>query len=294
MKAGQAVIGLVAGAIFAASAVMGALGQPPQRHHTDYSARAAFPKTTGKPAGDAFLIDLAKGFDGRTQYLSNHDIEGGWNEMIYRSDNVRFDADGMTLNAHRNSGRAMPYTMSEFQRAGDYGYGRYEVIMRAAAGDGVVSSFFTYTGPYAGDPHTEIDFEFLGRTPTQLHLNYYSEGGVNNPLVVDLWFDTTAAEHLYAFEWLPNSISWFVDGVLVRRVTAETSSVPLPSFSSRVLASVWVGNGATTQWVGHPTFISTQARYKCISHVPLGESRRQCSDAFGYPAAPPDSTSTAS
>ena len=40
------------------------------------------------------------------------------------------------------------------------GYGRYEVVMTAAKGNGIISSFFTYTGPYFGDPHDEIDFEF--------------------------------------------------------------------------------------------------------------------------------------
>lgn len=258
---------------------MTAIGQPPEPQRTDFSA-AAKPRNTGKPAGGAFLIDFSRGFDGTTQYLSNHDVNEGWNKMFFRPDNAVFDANGMKLSIARNSGREMPYTMGEFQRAGNYGYGRYEVVMRAAAGEGVVSAFFTHTGPYFGDPHHEIDFEFLGRDPHTAVLNYYSDGGASAPLEVPLNYDATKSEHLYAFEWLPDSISWFIDGALVRRVSAEVAPIPLPTASSRVMASVWVGNGETTWWVGNATIDKSDARYRCMSHVPVGEVRRQCSDVF--------------
>jgi len=42
-----------------------------------------------------------------------------------------------------------------------FGYGYYEVRMKAAKNVGIVSSFFTYTGPSDNNPWDEIDIEFF-------------------------------------------------------------------------------------------------------------------------------------
>ena len=41
--------------------------------------------------------------------------------------------------------------------------------MQPGRGSGLVTALFTYTGPYAGDPHDEIDIEFLGKDLTKIH-----------------------------------------------------------------------------------------------------------------------------
>lgn len=260
-----------------------------QQAQSNFTAGAVIPSgsplNTGRTPGGAFIIDFSKGFDSRTQYLSDFDVDSDWMLLIFRDENVRFDASGMTLRIERNSGRDMPYTMSEFQRIGFYGYGRYEVVMRSSNAPGAMSSFFTHTDPYHGDPHAEIDFEFIGAHPTAVHLNYFSQGA-NVPIDFQLWFDASQGEHLYAFDWRPDSITWFIDGVQVRQVTAETSSVPIPSASSRVIANTWVGNRKTEEWIGTPSFESTSAFYRCISHVPADQTGAQCSDTFTPPPKP--------
>jgi beta-glucanase (GH16 family) len=245
---------------------------------------APLPANTGRPAGGGFLVDFTKGFDHVTHVRANWDVAADWMSASYRSDNVVYGADGLTLRVRRNKTDVADYTSGEFQRSGFYGYGRYEVVMKASNAPGVVSAFFIYAGEDMGDPHDEIDFELLGRSPRQAHLNFFSNGA-NSPIDVDLGFDTSATDHLYAFEWSPSAIIWFVDGVEVRRVVAGPD-LRIPTTTGRVMASIWAGNRKVAEWTGSPTVETASASYRCMSHVPLGKTGRQCSDAFKPPASP--------
>lgn len=267
--------GFLAGLVQPEQLLSAALAQEP--------VQPSGPVTQGAPPGGAFLIDLRQGLDNTTEYLSDFDVNEEWIHMAFRDENIVFGGDGMQLQADKPDDEAGgPYTSSEFQRRGFYGYGRYEVVMRSSGAYGVVSSFFTHTDGQFGDPHSEIDFEFIGRSPQQVHLNYYT-AGKDDPVNVELGFDASKGQHLYAFEWMPDSIRWYVDGLKVREVVAATSPVGIPSNSSRVMANTWTGNRTTESWVGTPEFETTSALYTCISHVPAGQHGKQCSDTFVPP-----------
>lgn len=235
----------------------------------------------GSSAGSAFLIDLRRGFDKQTHYLADYSMDEDWIKIAYSPRNIQFDASGMTLELKKSSG-PLPYSGSEFQRHGTYGYGRYEVVMTASSGHGAVSSFFTYTGQYWGDPHDEIDFEFVARNPRAVYLNYF-RNGVSDGRFVPLWFDITRGDHLYAFEWSPTSIRWYADGIKIREVTTANAKAGIPKTAGRVVANHWAGAGPATHWTGYPTFEHARASYRCISHVPMGQAGVQCSDTV-YPA----------
>jgi endo-1,3-1,4-beta-glycanase ExoK len=235
----------------------------------------------GRPAGPAFLIDLAQGFDEMTQYLSDYSMDEDWIKIVYEPRNIRFDKTGMTLELTTRRGR-LPFSGSEFQRNGTYGYGRYEAVLTASGAYGAVTSFFVYTGEYWDDPHDEIDFEFVARNPREVYLNYF-RNGKNDPLSVPLWFDTSRGDHLYAFEWSPDSIRWYVDGVKIREVT-NASAPGIPITTGRVVANLWAGTGPSTGWTGKPQFRRAKAIYRCISHVPRDGTGAQCSDTFQKPA----------
>lgn len=242
---------------------------------------AAPPTNTGRPASDGFIIDFTRGFDRATHVHATWDVASDWMATSYREENVEYGAAGLTLRARRNKTGVADYTSGEFQRAGFYGYGRYEVVMKASNAPGIVSAFFSYTGEDMADPHDEIDFELLGRSPRQVHVNFFSND-ISTPADVDLWFDTSAAEHLYAYEWSPTAIIWYVDGVEVRRVAAP--EVRIPTTTGRVMASVWAGNRRVAEWAGVPSVQTASATYRCMSHVPMGKTGRQCSDSFKPPA----------
>lgn len=265
--------GLLAGAL-----VLGALvasAQLTERH----SVKSVRQTNAGRPAEGAFLYDLTKGFHDETQVLSNWDIDADWLSVAYRSANARFGPKGLSLSARKQRTRISSYTSAEFQLAGFYGYGRYEVVMQAAEAEGVVSTFFVYSGPDMDDPHDEIDVELLGRSPRRVQLNHFGDSQ-KDPGDIQVWFDTTRGLHLYAFEWLPDSITWYADGIQIRRITSKTSSAPLPRTTGRVMMSVWAANRLSALWAGEPSFERSTAIYRCVSHVPMGKSGRQCSDTF--------------
>jgi endo-1,3-1,4-beta-glycanase ExoK len=235
-----------------------------------------------RPAEGAFLVDLTQGYDSETQRLSNWLMEVDWLLADFSPHNVRFDRTGMTLSVTRRDHGPTPYVSAEFQLEGYYGFGRYEVVMKSAKMPGVVSSFFIHTGEHVGDPHSEIDFEFIGGRPGEVHTNYFWEDD-SDALSIALGFDASQDFHLYAFEWSPDSIVWFVDGIEVRRVHNATADVPVPKAPARPMASIWAASEHMFAWVGRPEGQGAAATYLCMSHVPAGQVGAQCSDSFASP-----------
>lgn len=74
------------------------------------------------------------------------------------------------------SSRKAKFDCGEYRSTNNYGYGLYEVSMKPAKNTGIVSSFFTYTGPAHGTQWDEIDIEFLGKDTTKVQFNYFMNG----------------------------------------------------------------------------------------------------------------------
>src|SRR3546814_20621116 len=80
-------------------------------------------------------------------------------------------------------------------------FGRLASRLKAVAPPGIVTGFFTYTGPsFDGASHDQIDFEFRGKSPRQVQINYYTAGKGGHETMIDLGFDASAGFHTYAFE----------------------------------------------------------------------------------------------
>ena len=168
----------------------------------------------------------------------------GWSNgsmfnCTWRKGNVSI-ADGiMTLKIDNDITPALvPYSGGEYRSKDFYGYGLYEVSMKAIKNDGVVSSFFTYTGPSDGNPWDEIDVEILGKDTTKVQFNYFPDSRGNHEYMYDLGFDASEDFHTYAFEWKEDSITWYVDGEAVH--TAEDN---IPSVPGKIMMNTWPGTG---------------------------------------------------
>lgn len=252
--------------------------------HLPGRAQAQAPATatanTGNAPGGAFILWGEDGFDDEHYRISDWEIPGDWIDAGFSPSNVRFRDDRLHLSLTKKRYRSKAHSGAEFMRRGFYGYGRYEVIMRGIAAPGVVSSFFTHTHDQFDDPHDEIDIELLGDNPRQIHLNHFRDGLSEGPAKVDLQFDFSKGEHLYAFEWRHDSIRWFVDGVQVHEARAN-----IPTASSRLIVNVWSAGKDGYDWIGKPAFRSgVAAAYRCISHVPANQTGPQCSDGFATPS----------
>lgn len=133
------------------------------------------------------------------------------------------------------AGKGM-YSGGEYRTNDFYGYGYYECSMQAIKNPGVVSSFFTYTGPSDNNPWDEIDIEVLGKDTTKVQFNYYKNGQGGHEFMYDLGFDASEGYHTYGFNWQPDHITWYVDGV-----EAYTLWGDMPSTPGKIMMNTWPG-----------------------------------------------------
>ncbi len=269
-------------AVAAAFTIAGAavLTTPAHEAQADNREEPGPSANTGKEAGEAFYFDLRRGFDRENHWKADYVMDAPWFATGYTPRNVRFNSAGMDLILQKKRMKQHPFTGAEFHVSGFFGFGRYETIMRAAKGSGVVSSFFTHTDGYFDDPHDEIDFEFLGKNTRAVELNYFAGKRQQGAKVIPLEFDAAEEYHLYAFEWAPTHIKWFIDGVEVHAVHGVNAETPIPTSSQRVIANIWAAKGTALRWTGPAEFETTTASYLCMSHVPMGQAGRQCSTQF--------------
>ncbi len=161
----------------------------------------------------------------------------------------------------------VPYSGGEYRSKGFYGYGRYEVSMKAIKNDGVVSSFFTYTGPSDNNPWDEIDIEILGKDTTKVQFNYFTDSRGSHEHMHDLGFDASEDFHTYAFEWYEDKIVWFVDGEEV--YTADTT---IPSVPGKIMMNTWPGTGVDG-WLNafDDSALPLTAEYDWVRFTPFSE-----------------------
>lgn len=222
--------------------------------------------------------DRAPSFQSFTDELNSYNTNlwhkaDGWTnddpfDCGWRAAHINFSGGVMTLTLDDEgcpggcSGAA--YASGEYRSNGLYQYGTYTVEMKAAASEGIVSSFFIYTG----SPHDEIDIEILGKDPTKMQINYYTDNAGGHEVMIDLGFDSSAGFHTYAIEWMPDSIKWFVDGNLVHTENEDIDKI-LPSTPGQIMMNLWPGTDSVNDWLGEFTYSSPlQAQYSSVSFEP--------------------------
>ncbi len=216
--------------------------------------------------------------------LASHDLSrwhkaDGWTNggkfyCGWRADHVSFSNGAMSLQLDDNpcpSGcSGQPYASGEDRSNDLYTYGTFSIRFKAAQGNGIVSSFFLYTDSWDGQPHDEIDIEFLGKDTTRMQVNYWTDGVGEHETLIDLGFDAAADFHTYTIEWQPDAIIWRVDGLLVH--TEDGSRGALPSHPSRIMMNLWPGTGVDA-WLN--PFVYTgplTAQYDQVSYRSFYES----------------------
>ncbi len=200
---------------------------------------------------------------------------GGVFGCVFSKDNVSFKDGIMTLKIDKNTNSKYDYEYSgaEYRTKGTYKYGLYSVKMKPIKNDGVVSSFFTYTGPAHGTIWDEIDIEFLGKDTTKVQFNFFADGEGDHEYIYELGFDASEEWHEYAFLWEEDAITWYVDGVAVHKVTSE--SYTLPKTESKIMMNVW--NGRTDMsniraWLNeYDGTVGLTAKYDYFSYIPISE-----------------------
>jgi len=180
-------------------------------------------------------------------------------------------------------GSGKKFNGAEVQLREKVHFGYYEVVMTPAKGHGLISAFFTYTGPWFEDPHDEIDWEFLGQNTRKVWVTRFADGERLPGKWADIDYDYHLEPRLYAFDWTEDHIIWYIDGEEIFRVEAKDRTLPVTP--GKIYLSIWGGGEKQEAWSGiAPDDIRATVTYDCISYVPVGMTGQQCSDfeEFNY------------
>lgn len=201
--------------------------------------------------------------EGKSPYFEAAD---GWSngscfDCVWRESNVTFTNNALNLTIDVDSSLLYNYSGAEYRTKDLYHYGYYETSMQPIKNNGVVSSFFTYTGPSDNNPWDEIDIEFLGKDTTKVQFNYYTNGVGNNEFIYDLGFDASLEYHKYGFDWQASYITWYVDGTAVYTATEN-----IPVTPGKIMINAWPGIGVDGWLKAYDGNVPLTAKYEWITY----------------------------
>ena len=184
-------------------------------------------------------------FDGTTGDAPNPDFwtydigtgSGGWgnNELQYytnRPQNISLDGRGnLVITAIKENFQGSGYTSARIKTKGlkEFRYGRIEARLKTPFSQGLWPAFWMLGADIdqVGWPQTgEIDImELRGQQPRVVHGSIHGPGYSGGNAITDSFelvdsrFDTEY--HVFAVEWGPDNIDFFVDNRLYQRITPE-------------------------------------------------------------------------
>ncbi len=218
---------------------------------------------------------FANGFEDSFTALNARD----WSVANYTFKHPYFDTDwgarqvianaGLTLKLGPQKNHENGYIGASIRRREATGYGLYEAVIKPARGEGIITGFFTYTGPHYGTRHDEIDIEFLGKNTHQIHLATFVDGKRWNRFI-DLGFDASDKPRSYSFKWEQGKVRWYVGDKLIYQ--RRSSDGAIPSKAGMLFANIWAADPSIKAWSGL-TAKSTKASaiIKHISYTPSGD-----------------------
>ena len=189
---------------------------------------------------DDFRTGSSRYFIASDGWTNGDPFDCGWykNQTAFRNGALELTIDKDYTGKYNYAG-------AEYRTNDFYGFGYYETSMQAIKNNGVVSSFFTYTGESDNNPWDEIDIEILGKDTTKVQFNYYTNGKADHEKLYDLGFDASQGFHTYGFDWQRDHITWYVDGKAV-----YTAYDNIPQTPGKIMMNTWPGKGVD-DWLNH-------------------------------------------
>ncbi|KAI1384727.1 concanavalin A-like lectin/glucanase domain-containing protein [Hypoxylon trugodes] len=208
--------------------------------HTDCQPKKAWPQ-------DNYYIDFTK----------QTSLPPDW--AVANHEAISFTSDGAEF-SYAKQGDA-PNMWTDFYVLG----GRYDVEMKIAPGQGVISSAVLWS-----DAQDEIDYEFsgnqFGQTPFPpkdgmwaVETNVFAQGKMWDGAATyqkDA-YKPTEQFHKYSVDWDETHMSWYVDDKVVRSISAKDTpnGFTFPQSPMKLQLGVWGGGDAsnsklTVEWAG--------------------------------------------
>ncbi|CAK5262054.1 unnamed protein product [Mycena citricolor] len=186
-------------------------------------------------------------------------------------------------------------------------YGQVSARLKTGRWGGTVTAFITMS-----DVKDEIDWEFPGNATTAAQSNYFWQGLVTNPNhgnISNGLSDTFSNYHDYSINWQPDTLTWSIDGKVVRTLNKADTLVngvyQYPTTPARVQLSLWPAGTSTTsagtvEWSGglinwnDPDYVAAGHFYALVSSVNItcNDPTPPAAGVTGYTYAVNSSTNT--
>lgn len=180
---------------------------------------------------------------------------GGWGNQeleVYTERNATIENGCLVITARQEGDRI---TSARLQSRGlfEQKYGRFEARLALPKGQGMWPAFWMLGGndKAVGWPDCgEIDImEWVGKDPGHVHGTVHGPGysgaqGISTALAID----NPQEFHVYAVEWEPAELRFFVDGQLYRTLTPEEAKPWVFDHPFFMILNLAVGGG----WPGNP------------------------------------------
>lgn len=154
---------------------------------------------------------------------------------------------------------------AEYRTKLSYTYGRFEARIKSAYREGMLSSFFTYYDGGGGIGNwNEIDIEIMGRYFDNVQFNTITPNQTNHVAHKPMQTSPHQYYHTYAFEWTPEYVAWFIDGVeVLKQSGTHIQTLNLPQ---KIMMNIW--NPAFENWAGVfiPESLPAFAYYDWVSY----------------------------
>jgi beta-glucanase (GH16 family) len=235
------------------------------------AARRPAPAPVALPS----FVDELTGYDTNRWMKADRWTNGSPFDNAWRADHVTHDAASsrMTITLDNQKFLGEPYSSGEYRTRGYHGYGCYEARFRPVKQPGVVTSFFTFAGPYdngGNGRHNEIDIEFVGQDTTSVQFNYWTNDDTyssrNEYVMTWPLIDFSVEAHNFGFRWTESGIDWFVDGGLVYSATRDTPKAA--DSLHKIMMNVWPVDATAAGWAGTFKYPGTplRAQYEWVRY----------------------------
>ena len=201
--------------------------------------------TDCNPLNSTCPADLALGVKNYTVSFGSTLETSIWNQT-----NGALQHDGTTAQFTISKKSDGPTVKTNFY----FFFGVAEVIMKAAPGQGIVSSIVLLS-----DDLDEVDWEMIGGNNTHVETNFFGKG---NATLYDraIWYPISNPiqnYHNYTIVWTQEKLEWIVDGQVIRTLGFADyhNGIQYPQTPMQLSLGNWVGGDSslpkgTVDWAG--------------------------------------------
>ncbi len=198
-------------------------------------------------------LDSSKWIDSYPDGVRTHSNN---EQQYYAPDGYEVRDGRLRLKGERRSMGGMPYTSGMVTTFGKFSqqYGWFEARLSIPHGKGMWPAFWLLPDDKSWPPEIDI-LEILGHEPDKDYMtNHYVNAEGKHEGKGDSWKgpDFSAAYHVFALEWKPDEIVWYVDGVPRYHTRENVPHVPMYVLLNLAIGGDWPGNpDSTTPFPGN-------------------------------------------